>query len=43
MTEKDKKQKTDIWQKYEKCKSYMDAKSVVTKTEKHWRFFVGDQ
>ena len=43
MTEQDKKQKTDIWQKYEKCKSYMEAKSVVTKTEKHWRFFVGDQ
>lgn len=43
MTEQEKKQKTDIWQKYEKCKKYMEAKSVVKKTEKHWRFFIGDQ
>lgn len=43
MTEQEKKQKTDIWQKYEKCKEYMSAKGVVSKTEKHWRFFIGDQ
>ena len=43
MTEQDKKQQTEIWRKYEKCKEYMDAKSVVKKTEKHWRFFIGDQ
>ena len=35
--------KTDIWQKYEKCKNYMDGKSIVSKTERNWNFYIGDQ
>lgn len=43
MNEKEKKQKTDIWQKFEKCKDYMDKTSLVNKTERNWKFFIGDQ
>ena len=35
--------KTDIWQKYEKCKNYMDGKSIVSKTERNWNFYIGRQ
>ena len=35
--------KTEIWQKYEKCKNYMDGKSIVSKTERNWNFYIGDQ
>ena len=43
MNEKEKKQKTDIWQKFEKCKDYMDKTALVNKTERNWKFFIGDQ
>lgn len=39
----DKKLKTDIWEKYEKCRDYADKKHIVTTTEKHWNFYVGRQ
>ena len=35
--------KTEIWQKYEKCKNYMDGKSIVSKTERNWNFYIGRQ
>jgi hypothetical protein len=34
---------TEIWQKYEKCKEYLDGKGIVAKTERNWNFFIGDQ
>ena len=34
---------TTIWQKYEKSKQYLDQKSLVTKTEKNWNFYIGKQ
>lgn len=33
----------EIWQKYEKSKSYMDSKGIMTKTEKNWQFYIGRQ
>lgn len=42
----DKKTKVDvydIWQKYEKSKSYMESKGVLTKTERNWNFYIGKQ
>ena len=34
---------TDIWQKYERCKEYVDGKGIVAKTERNWNFYVGKQ
>lgn len=40
---KNEKQYTEIWQKYEKCKTYLDGKQIVAKTNRNWNFFVGRQ
>lgn len=34
---------TDIWSKYEKSRDYIQSKNLMQKTERNWRFFVGDQ
>ena len=34
---------TKIWQKYEKCKDYLDKKRLVKKTERNWNFYIGNQ
>ncbi len=31
------------WAKYEKCKSYLDKKGLVSKTDKNWNFYIGNQ
>lgn len=31
------------WAKFEKCKEYMDKKGLVTKTDKNWNFYIGNQ
>lgn len=33
----------DIWNKYERCKSFLDKKNLVSKTNKFWDFYLGDQ
>lgn len=33
----------EIWARYEKSKSYMEQKGILTKTEKNWLMFVGRQ
>ena len=43
MKKSDVRYKTDIWQKYEKCKEYADKKSIVSKTERNWNFYIGNQ
>lgn len=43
MAKNDEKFKTDIWRKYEKCKEYADKKQIVSKTEKNWNFYIGNQ
>lgn len=43
MKEQKKLNQTDIWCKYEKCKSYADKKSLLTKSEKCWNFYIGNQ
>ena len=43
MKKSDVRDKTDIWQKYEKCKEYADKKSIVSKTERNWNFYIGNQ
>ena len=37
------KKYTEIWQKYEKCKEYLDGKGIVAKTNRNWNFFIGKQ
>ena len=34
---------TKIWQKYQKCKDYLDKKRLVKKTERNWNFYIGNQ
>ena len=34
---------TKIWRKYQKCKDYLDKKSLVRKTNKNWNFYIGNQ
>lgn len=34
---------TKIWQKYQKCKDYLDKKQLVKKTERNWNFYIGNQ
>ena len=34
---------TKIWQLYQKCKDYLDKKGLVTKTERNWNFYLGNQ
>ena len=33
----------NIWEKYEKANNYMQEKGLVTKTEKAWKYYIGDQ
>ena len=33
----------EIWQRFEKSKSYMQQKSILTKTEKNWQMYIGKQ
>lgn len=32
-----------FWRRYEKGKEYLDSKSLMTRSNKCWKFFVGDQ
>jgi uncharacterized protein YfkK (UPF0435 family) len=34
---------TKIWQLYQKSKDYLDKKGLVTKTERNWNFYLGNQ
>lgn len=34
---------TKIWSKYEKCKDYIQKKQLVSKTERNWNFYIGNQ
>lgn len=43
MNQKEERVKTDIWTKYEKCKSYMEKIGLARKTERNWKFFIGEQ
>ena len=42
-SEKDKTECTEIWLKYEKSHDYMLQKSLPSKVDKYWRFYLGDQ
>ena len=33
----------EIWQRFEKSKSYMQQKAILTKTEKNWQMYIGKQ
>lgn len=33
----------EIWQRFEKSKSYMQQKAILTKTEKNWLMYIGKQ
>lgn len=33
----------EIWNRYEKSKTYLDKKGLVSKTEKHWLMYLGRQ
>lgn len=35
--------RTDIWNKYEKGRDYHNKKQIVTRTDRNWSFFSGDQ
>lgn len=41
--DKDKAECTAIWLKYEKSHDYMLRKGLVTKVNKYWKFYLGDQ
>ena len=45
MPEKDKKkiESTDIWLKWQKSHDYMQKKGLISKTNKFWKFYLGDQ
>lgn len=34
---------SSIWEKYEKSKKYMSGKGLLTKTERNWNFYIGNQ
>lgn len=34
---------TKIWREYQKCKDYLDKKSLIKKTDENWNFYIGDQ
>ena len=34
---------TQIWQKYEKTKAYMQKKSILSDSERNWNFYIGKQ
>lgn len=36
-------QLTAVWEKFEKCKRYLDKKRLVSKTKENWNFYLGDQ
>ncbi len=33
----------EIWQKYQKSKTYMDGKGILPNTERNWNFYIGKQ
>ena len=33
----------EIWNRYDKSKTYMDKKNVLSKTEKNWLMYIGRQ
>ena len=41
--EKDKDECTAIWLKYEKSHEYLLRKSLVSRVNKYWKFYLGDQ
>ena len=41
--DKEEKQCTEIWHRYEKSHDYMLRKNLVSKVNKFWRFYLGDQ
>lgn len=45
MSERDENKKvcTDIWNKYNKSHDYMLKKGIISKTDKYWKFYLGDQ
>lgn len=34
---------TKIWKRYQKCKDYLDKKSLIKKTNENWNFYIGNQ
>ena len=34
---------TDIWLKYRKSHDYMQLKRIVSKTDRNWQFYIGNQ
>lgn len=42
-TEKEAQSNLAIWDKYEKCKKYMEEKGLKEKTERNWNFYLGRQ
>lgn len=36
-------QLTAVWNKFQKCKSYIEKKQLVSKTKENWNFYLGDQ
>lgn len=34
---------TDIWNKYEQSHDYLLKKGIISKTDKYWKFYLGDQ
>lgn len=45
MSERDTNEKvcTDIWNKYNRSHDYMLKKGIISKTDKYWKFYLGDQ
>ena len=43
MAKKNEKFQTDIWRKYERCKEYADKKRIVSRMERNWNFYIGNQ
>lgn len=41
--EKDQKECTEIWLKYEKSHDYLLKKGLISKVNKYWKFYLGDQ
>ena len=33
----------EIWERYDKSKKYMDGKSILSRTEKNWQMYIGEQ
>ena len=41
--DKDQKECTTIWRKYEKSHEYLLRKGLISKVNKYWKFYLGDQ